>query len=326
MRVVFDPAFDRDPADGCIGAADPAFDVEAAVPHGGREGLAHGGAVVVEDMVQETLLAPGRKRTVITEDAVVPWRAARGVVHEIEIPRSHLGGFEREGEGFARGLDLAGPFLHATLERLVGEPEPLLRLLAFEEMTSCLILSPTNPQGGRDGAGQRLGIDRTLQQDDVAEALHPGGSTFRTFADPLGHQHDEGEVRPRWLSVQPVEQRAEGLVGDGLLGHDGSTGGHAQGIQKDERVLRGRRRRAAPGQHLLDDRGVAATRRQNEDAALVHLRTRHPPSPGPADGPPSRAVLPLYDVRPVSTPWKSRKASPTCSPAAVSRNSRIVRS
>jgi len=50
-----------------------------------------------------------------------------------------------------------------------------------------------------------------------------------------------------------------------------------------DRVVRGCGQRSAPGQHLLDDRGIPTARRQNDDAALVHLRARHTPSPGPSN-------------------------------------------
>ena len=82
------------------------------------------------------------------------------------------------------------PLRDAPLQVLVGEPKLLLGALALEQVLARLVLAAARPQGGGRGAGQRLGIDRPLQQDDVAEAVQQLGG-------PLGAGGRPGASRAR---------------------------------------------------------------------------------------------------------------------------------
>ena len=97
---------------------------------------------------------------------------------------AHAGGVQREGQGLARRLDLARALGDAPLQGLVGDPQALLGALALAEVLARLVLAPPRPQRRGDRADQGLGVDRALQQHDVAEALQHGRAPARGAARP----------------------------------------------------------------------------------------------------------------------------------------------
>ena len=289
MRVVIDPAPQPNPAHGFVGPADPAFDIEFAGLCRLFVGGGHRGTVLLDHMAKQCRLVPGRLRFRVAENTVVPAGAARNVVDEVQIPGAHPGRIERERQGLACGLDLAGPLLDSAFQGFVGEPQALLRAFTVEQQATRLILPGPRPQGRPHRMGQRLRIDRPLEQNDVAEPLDHGGRVVRAPPEALGRQDDEREVGPGRLLLQPcVQAGVVRIRREFLLGYDDRTSrfearNESGGFRHD-----GGRCSGSP-ENLLDDAGVATAWGQDEHAAFVHRR-RH--SAAPSWDTPSIAIEP----------------------------------
>ena len=81
----------------------------------------------------------------------------------------------------------------ARFERLVEAEQGLLALLqaggrafALGQQVARLVLAAPRAQGGGRGAAQGLGVERTLEQDDVAELVEAGARAVLRHAEQLG--------------------------------------------------------------------------------------------------------------------------------------------
>jgi hypothetical protein len=281
IALVADPAPERDPAHLSVGAPDAALEVERAGLASRRESALGDVAVLLDDVRDQALSVPVRARLAVPEDGVEAGRAPRRADAVIEVPGRHAGGVEGEGEGLVSGLDLPRALGHAPLEILVGEPELRLSPLALQEMLASLVLAAARPKGGGRGADERLGIHRALEQHDIGEPGEPLRRTLGAAAGLAGRQHDEGEIRPGRLRIEPREQVGE-VTFQRLLGDEGGTSAGPQAVEPARQVGTSLCGRAGPGEHLPDHCGIAPPRRQDQDALLVRDRHAHASPPAGA--------------------------------------------
>ncbi len=227
----------------------------------------------------------------IAEDRIVALGPARGVGEEIEVPRPHACGIEREGEGLASGLDLAGPLGHPPFQRLVGDPQALLGLLAHADVLARLILAPPNPDRRGDGADQSLGVDRPFQQHDVAEALDHRRAPRRAAPGLARRKQDERKIRPGRLRVEPRVESLRIHFEQRLFRDDGGAGHRLQGVQPRGGIGTEGEGRPGFGQELADDGAVATARSQDQDPAFL-VADPHLGRPASAVSPRSIATSP----------------------------------
>ena len=292
LATVFGAAPRGDPSDRAVRTPDPAFHVEVSGLDRLREGRRDDGMVLRDDVMEEVRPSPGGQRLVVAEDRVVASRTPGGVVDEVQVPGAHAGGIEGEQEGLARRIDFAGALGDPAFQRLVGVPEALLRLFPLQDVAAGLILPAPAPKRRRDGARQSLGVDGPFQQHDVAEPLDDRGRTRGAATDLSGRQHDEREVRPGRLGLDPGVEGGRIGLGQGLLGDEGRGRARAQAGDQCRRIRTDGGRRARFGEQLLDNPGVAPARRQDQHPLLDLRRWRHAAGPDVSALPSSIATLP----------------------------------
>ena len=292
VGAVLGLALDRDPANRTIRTQDLALEIEGAGFKRSGKGRLDRRPILGHDVGQEVGQSPGWKGSVISEDTIVPPGPPRGVVDEVEVPGSHPGGVESERQGLARRLDFAGALGDAALQRLVGDPQPVLGFLAFQDVLAGLILTPTDAERRSDRADQGLGVDRPFQQNDVAEPLDHGRGPARSPSDLAGGEHDEREVRPGGLGIDPCMEIGRISVEERLLGDDRRARPRLQTVQPCRHVGADLGGGADLGQQRRHHGRVAAARGQDQDAIPVALRHRHHAVPGPAGSFSSMATAP----------------------------------
>ncbi|MDR6128397.1 hypothetical protein [Sphingomonas sp. SORGH_AS_0438] len=113
---------------------------------------------------------------------------------QVHVPAAHVGGVEREGQAGTRRLQLARPVGDGALHRPGGGAQ--------------LILPAARLERGADRAQDRLRMERSFEQHDIAQRFHPSRRLRRAGrATAIGEQ-DEGQVGPAGLRGQRRGERA----------------------------------------------------------------------------------------------------------------------
>jgi hypothetical protein len=146
--------------------------------------------------------------------------------------------------------------------------EPLdfrARVLELSQVQPGGVLPSARPHGRVGGAGQRLGMHRTLQHERVAQRLQEAKRLARARAGFARGQHDEREVRPARLRHEPGTQRRLGQLQQRFLGQDRGRGAPVEIRDQLVRRCADHRLEIDVLQQDLDHRGIAPARRMDED-------------------------------------------------------------
>ncbi|GJE71200.1 hypothetical protein CHKEEEPN_2744 [Methylorubrum podarium] len=150
--VALDLPAHGDPAHRSVGAPDPAFQVELAGLDDARERRLGDPAILLQHVIEEGLAIPGAPRALVAEHRIEARRAAVDAGRDVDVPRTHPGRVEGEGEGFVGRFELARPLGHAPLQLLVRQPKLFLRPLPLAQVLPRLVLAAARAQGRQDGA------------------------------------------------------------------------------------------------------------------------------------------------------------------------------
>jgi len=170
----------------------------------------------------------------------------------------------------------AGALVDARFQRFVQVYQRFLALaqagggaLAVEQHVARLVLAPARAQARQGGAAQRLRVQRALEQDHVAQFSQTGAGAVGRHPYKPRQQHDEGEVRPVFLGVEPGAQARGVHALQRFLGEDGGAraGGDAGG-EIVEAVDHGAAETVAR-QYRAHDLRVASVGREDQDALVA---------------------------------------------------------
>ena len=219
------------------------FDViVAAVCQRLLDGLDHGVAIVGmnrgdEIFISERLVGSPPEIGFACRGSIKP------VCFQVESPSAKSPGGERDAQ-----LLLAFPY------RLQAAPR--------------FVLPPSRSQPSAGKTNQRRWVKRSLQKRDVAERLKEAPRRRIAFqaATALGQQ-DEREIRPFLLGVDEAGEAMEIGATQRLLRHDREAGTGAELIDKRCNVGSYRRFNTGFGEHGRGNRGIAASRRQDQSSA-----------------------------------------------------------
>ena len=180
-----------DPPDLAVGTSDAALETPVALRGGGLPELGiHRRAVFRQHVFEEHLVGPLREQFLVAEDAVVFQRAKSSVIHQIEVPRAGMAGFQ-------------------------GEPQPLL---ALAQRLGCLhslsgdpglSLGPSHPrpraQHGLGNPGdQRATGEEDRQAQPVDTVLH--GKLSCRLEPEVARQHGRQDRRQQPRPQAPVQR------------------------------------------------------------------------------------------------------------------------
>ena len=179
------------------------------------------------------------------------------------VERAELAGVDRHLERFVGAAGLG-----------VGDALGDARLFLLDQVASRLVLAIATAQRRTRRADERVGIERPLEQDDVAELRQRAARGARPPAGASRDEDDEGKVRPRRLVRHPVDQRLGCRRGQRFLGDEDDPCARAQchdqlgegGADLGPHPLR--------LQHLGDDERIAPAGRMDQDALLGGRRRR----------------------------------------------------
>ncbi len=227
-------------------------------------------------------------------------------VHLLRLGERRLGAFalgDLLGQTVVRCRQRIGAFGDARLEHRVQVGDGDFGGLHRLDLPARLILALAPAQRRGDGAGQRIGMDRPFEHDDIAEPVEQRLRLGRPPAGALGRQHDERKVRPRRLPLQRVEQQRQLGPDERFLGDDRGRRPLGEAV----RDILGRRATvvlmSGSCEQALQDVRIAAVGRKDQNAIL------HPFSP------PERATTAAGSRR---GNWAGRSA-PLRSPSAARR-------
>ena len=172
--------------------------------------------------------------------------------------------------------------IDGDLEGLVGAARLGIRvalgdagMLLLDQVAPRLVLAIAAAQRRARRAHERVGIERPLEQHDVAQAGERAARGRRAAADPARDEHDEGEVGPRRLARDPGADAVERRAGDErLLGHERDPGADLERARQGFERFAHLGAHALGAQHLQDHGGIAPARCQDEDALLDGDRVR----------------------------------------------------
>ena len=232
------------PADLTIHTPDAAL--EAPVAAGGRRRAKlriHRRAVLREHVFQEHLVGPLREQLLVAENAVVFQRPIGGVIHQIEVPRAGVAGFQRKAQAVLARVHRRLGFLDVLDVRVAAEPlDDLARVVAQGDGESAKppINAIISAQAELDGEIVAAGCgglpdgDRAVAVVGV-ELLQPAITELRGFGDagvvdPLRTEvvaRPVGAAGPNKLRQglhdlpEPLLARAHRLLGPLALGDVG---------------------------------------------------------------------------------------------------------
>ena len=248
-RLAVDAPLGADPALPAVIGDRPVLDVVDAAPADrGVDRRAHALAIVVVDERIEAIevdLGIGRQPEVLLALRVPFDRAQRPRA----VERAELAGLDRDLERLVGAARLG-----------VGDPLGDARLLLLDEVAASLVLALPAAQRRARRADQGVGVERPLEQDDVAEPGERAARRARPTADAARDQHDEREVRPGRLVRDPVGQGLERRPAERLLGDEGDARAPLQRfVEQLERV--------ADLRHASPARAAPARRPAHRDLA-----------------------------------------------------------
>ena len=198
-------------------------------------------------------------------------RQAADRLHLLNLDQHRLGPFALRDllhQAVVGTRELAGalhdPHLQLAVEAFQFDSGPA----DFFQVAAGSILSAPCADRGIGRAGKSLGIERTLQQDHVAQAVQRADGQRGTRPRIARREHDERKVRPRRLHREPVcEVAHKRSLGQRLLGHNRRGGAFVHAAEQVFRVAADLPH-VLGFDHALHHRGVAPVRRMNQDAQL----------------------------------------------------------
>ena len=225
LLVLIQPAFGNHPADAVVVPYDPAFEVEFAGGEGVPACRLEQLPILGHDIFFADCSDPARQQRGIGGESLARRRARLLVCAQVEIPGAHLGRFERHSEPVLSGnqlvvglLKLPGSFPYEFFETACC-------LLALDQVSGRLVLPASGKQRRVGGGDERHRLHGPLLQRHVAELFHEiEGVLVQARITAASRQDDEREVRPRRLTLHPVEKRAQVGRKKGLLSEDGGAG------------------------------------------------------------------------------------------------------
>ncbi|MGJ7544847.1 hypothetical protein [Variovorax sp. LT1R16] len=199
-------------------------------------------------------------------------------LHLLHLDQRRLGAFALADLGHEPVVgtgQLARAGRDARLELGVEPLDLGPRVFELAQVQPCRVLAPSRTHGRIGGARQRLGVNRPLEHERIAQRLQQRQRLARPAAGVARGQHDEGEVGPARLPREPGAQRCFGQLHQRFLRENGRGRAHVE--VGDHRIRRraDHRRQIDLLQHPLHDSRIASAWRVDQHPPL-HVRTWPP--------------------------------------------------